>query len=142
MERATNAGLWVVRITGIVQVILGLLFWNHRAVALVPLHMAIGLAFVLGLWTLAALATWARVRTAYAVVAALWGIIVLALGMTQGAILPGRAHWVVQTLHLIVGIAAMALGNVLAARIRKRRSATASSHPRPSGTAEGSLSPS
>ena len=139
MNTVNPIALWLVRLTGIVLVVLGLLFWNNRALTLVPVHMAIGLAFVLALWAQAGLSAWAKIGTLPVVVATLSGSVVLALGMTQRTLLPGGAHWIVQTLHLLVGIAAMALANLLAARIRQRRSTPVSSHHRPSATADGSL---
>ena len=120
MDTLTTTTLWLVRVTGIVQVVLGLSFWIGRARARVPLHMAIGLAFVLGVWTLAALAAKARVGTVLIPFATLWGAVVLGFGMTQASLLPGRAHWIVQALHLAVGVAAMAQANLLAARMRRR----------------------
>jgi hypothetical protein len=125
MDTLTTTASWLVRVTGMVQVILGLTFWTGRALALVPLHMAIGLAFVLGVWMLAALAAKARTGIALAAFALLWGVVVLALGMRQGTLLPGRAHWIVQALHLAAGIAAMALASRLATRIRERGGARA-----------------
>jgi hypothetical protein len=124
MQIATTTAQWVVRLTGATQVALGLLFWNGRALTLVPVHMMVGLGFVLGLWVLAGLAARAGVRPGLVLVAALWGIAVLALGITQGRLLPGPAHWVVAVLHLLVGFAAMALAALLAAQIGKRQAAT------------------
>ncbi|HKG92289.1 MAG TPA: hypothetical protein VKA84_10375 [Gemmatimonadaceae bacterium] len=112
---------WVVRITGITQVVLGLLFWTNRAFRLVPLHMAIGLAFVIAIWVLAAVAARAGVAPWLALLGGAWGILVLALGITQGRLLPGPMHWIVKVLHLLVGFAAMVLAARLGAQIRKRR---------------------
>ena len=129
MPTTTAVVQWVVRLTGITQVVLGLLFWTDRALTLVPLHMAIGLTFVVGVWTLAGLAARAGGRPGLALLAALWGVVVLALGITQGRLLPGPAHWVVELLHLLVGIVAMVLAARLGAHVRGRRVA----HPASSG---------
>ncbi len=43
-----------------------------------------------------------------------------ALGATQTSILPGPEHWVIQVLHLLVGLTAIALAEVLGRRIRGR----------------------
>ena len=120
MRTATTIVQWVVRLTGMTQVALGLLFWTDRALTLVPLHMAIGITFVIAGWVLAGLAARSGVRPGFVAPAALWGIVVLGLGMTQGRLLPGPAHWIVKVLHLLVGIAAMALAARLGARIRAR----------------------
>lgn len=120
MQTATSVVQWIVRLTGMTQVAVGLLFWTNRALTLVPLHMAIGLAFVLALLVLAGLASRAGVGRGLVLLAALWGALVLALGMTQGRLLPGPAHWIVKVLHLLAGVAAMALAARLAGRIRAR----------------------
>jgi len=60
MLTATSVTLAAVRLTGVTQVLLGLLFWTGRALPLVPVHMAIGLTFVLALWVLSGLAARAR----------------------------------------------------------------------------------
>ena len=129
MRITTTVARWVVGVTGVTQVAVGLLFWAGRAYAFVPFHMAVGLAFVLAVWTLAALAALAGVRRGLVAIGALWGIVVLALGMTQGRLLPGPAHWVVKLLHLLVGIAAMALAARLTAEIRQRIGAAPSPGP-------------
>jgi hypothetical protein len=122
VQNATTVTQWIVRLTGITQVVLGVLFWTGRALTLVPMHMLIGLVFVLGVWALAGLAARARVSPALVLLGAIWGIVVIVLGITQGRLLPGPAHWVVRVLHLLVGLVAMVLAALLAAQIRKRRS--------------------
>jgi hypothetical protein len=119
MQTATNVAQWLVRLTGMTQVVLGVLFWTGRALTFIPLHMALGLTFVLALWALAGLGARAGVRLPLVVSGALWGAFVLGLGMAQRSLLVGPWHWVVQVLHLLVGFAAMALAARLAAVIRK-----------------------
>lgn len=121
MQTAATIARRVVGLTGVTQVALGLLFWTHRALTLVPVHMAVGLLFVLAVWTLAGLAARAGVRLALVLLTVAWGILVLALGITQGRLLAGSAHWVVEVLHLLVGFAAMALAARLTAQIRRQR---------------------
>jgi hypothetical protein len=50
---------------GVVQLALGLLFWTGNALALVDLHQLLGILLVLGLWTLAALASGPGCRRAW-----------------------------------------------------------------------------
>jgi hypothetical protein len=50
----------------------------------------------------------------FVVLAIVWGVITLALGMTQTQLLPGAFHWVIQVIHLVVGLAAIGLGDRLA----------------------------
>jgi hypothetical protein len=43
------------------------------------------------------------------------------LGVTQGRLLPGSWHWLIQVLHLLVGLAAIGLATDLATRIKARQ---------------------
>jgi hypothetical protein len=125
MRRATTTAQMLVRASGVVQLVLGGLFWTGNARDLVPLHMLVGFLLVLGLWTLAALAARAGVRPALVAVAAVWGLIVPILGLSQDQLLVGSAHWVIQVLHLLVGLGAIGQAEGLAARIRERLPAAA-----------------
>jgi hypothetical protein len=104
----------LIRVTGLLQIVLGLTFWTGNLRNLIPLHMLIGLAFVLALWVLAVLAARSGVNLGFVALVLVWGLIVLILGVTQTELLPGAAHWVIQVLHLLVGLAAIGLGGRLA----------------------------
>jgi hypothetical protein len=52
-----------------------------------------------------------------------WGFVVPVLGLLQGELLPGGSHWVVQVLHLLVGLIAIGLAESLAARIKRMAAA-------------------
>jgi uncharacterized membrane protein len=49
-----------------------------------------------------------------------WGLIVLGLGLTQTNLLLNSAHWVIQVLHLLVGLIAIGLGEMITARYRRQ----------------------
>jgi hypothetical protein len=117
MKGATTAMQWIIRISGLVLIVLGVCFWLGRAVNLVPLHMLIGLVFVVALWTLAAIGLRAKVGTGLTVGAITWGAVVLVFGMVQRSLMPGDLHWVVQVVHLLAGLIAMGVAEKLAARI-------------------------
>jgi hypothetical protein len=85
--------------------------------------MLLGLVLVLALWVLAGLAARAGVPLGLVALAVAWGLIVPALGLTQDQLLPGSAHWVIQVLHLLVGLGAIGQAEGLAARIRARQPA-------------------
>ena len=97
-----------------VQVILGIGFWTGHWVNLVNVHMAIGSLFVIALWVIAGIGS-AHGRPGRLVAFGfVWGVVVLALGMTQQGILIGDLHWIIRVLHLAVGIAAMPIAERLA----------------------------
>jgi hypothetical protein len=119
MRTTATVAQWLVRITGLIQIVLGLLFWTGNQLTLVPVHILVGLILVLSLWTLALVGARAGVQPGLVVVAVLWGLLVVILGLTQSQILTGGAHWLVQALHLLVGLAAIGQGEALGARIRR-----------------------
>ncbi len=117
MNVVTTITRMFIRIAGAIMIILGLLFWTDNAEFLIPLHMTIGLVLVLALWTLSIIAALSGVNPGLIALVVVWSLVMPALGLTQQRLLPGSAHWLIQTLHLLVGIGALALGEQLARRI-------------------------
>jgi hypothetical protein len=124
MNTAITVVQVIFRIAALIQIVLGLLFWSGNLLNLVPIHMLIGLIFVISLWVLAVLTARRGVPLGFVAVAVVWGVIVLVLGLTQTQLLPGAAHWVIEILHLLVGLAAMGLGERLV-RMSKLKQETA-----------------
>jgi hypothetical protein len=118
--------LWV-RVVGAIQIVLGLFFWTGNADRLIPLHMVLGISLVLPLWILAALVLALGVTPGLAALTIAWGLVMPLLGLTQTRLLPGSTHWVIQVLHLLVGLVAIGLGDTLARRIQRRQSFGATS---------------
>jgi hypothetical protein len=112
---------WFIRLLAVVQVTLGILFWTGNAFTLIPLHMLTGLILVLAIWVLAGLALRSGVGYGLPVLAIVWGVLVIALGMTQDSLLTGDLHWLIQVLHLLVGVAAVGQAEALARRALTRR---------------------
>ena len=119
MKTATTATLMLVRLTGLILIVLGVSFWTGHALALIPVHKQVGYLFVVSLWALAAVAARAGAAPGSVVFAVAWGLAVAALGMTQDRLLIGEAHWVIKVLHLLVGLAAIALAEGLGARVKQ-----------------------
>lgn len=117
MRATANVLRILVSAIGTILIVLGLLFWSGRAEALISLHMLLGIVLVLMLWAVAVMALMARVSQILALVALIWGLIVPILGVTQVRILPTSAHWIIQVIHLLVGLTAIALANILARQI-------------------------
>ena len=121
MKTATTILQTLVRLAGVILIVLGVLFWTDHALTLVPVHMLVGFVLVFSLWALAVLAARAGVHPGLVALAIGWGFIVPVLGLTQERLLPGDAHWVIQVLHLLVGLGAIGQAEGLAARIKGRR---------------------
>lgn len=110
---------------GTAQVVLGITFWTGNADFLVPVHMTLGTALVLCLWALAGLGLAAGIPVVLALAGFLWGALTVVYGMTQELVLTGTLHWLAQTLHLAVGLAAVVLAVWIARSITGRRAAAA-----------------
>ena len=109
-----------IRAFGVFQLGLGILFWTGNALGLVDLHQLIGILLVLALWTQAALAHRAGVPGRLIAGAAVLGLVVPIVGMTQRELFPGSAHWVIQVIHLLLGIGLLAMAESLATRAQAR----------------------
>jgi hypothetical protein len=105
--------------------VLGLVIWTGHGDALIPVHIALGVALVLSLWTIAGIAARSGAPFPVVAIAAGWGATVVLLGLTQEALLPGGWHWTVQVVHLVISMGAIAWGRRLAQLMRRGASARA-----------------
>lgn len=109
----------VLRLCGALAVILGILFWSGNTLNLIPIHMLLGLLVVLSLWIVgigqafSSGGSWPLAGGAL-----LLGLLVIVVGMTQSSLLVGPFHWVIQVVHLLLGILAVGIGQTTAARWR------------------------
>ncbi len=117
MKATANILRILVSAIGAIMIVLGILSWTGNALTLVTLHMLLGVTLVLLLWVIAIMAMVARANTVLALAGLVWGLIVPILGVTQFQLLPGSRHWMIQALHLLVGLIAIALANILARQI-------------------------
>lgn len=108
-----------VKFGGALALLLGLALWSGTFYSLVPLHAGLGLIVVLSLWGLALAAFRRRVSVGLAAGAALWGVVTVGVGFGQTQMLVGASHWLVQVLHLLIGLGAIAIGAVLARKLRQ-----------------------
>jgi hypothetical protein len=104
----------------LLALIIGLLLWTRTALNLVSLHMLLGLLVVAALWVIGIAQAFANGGSwLMAAVALITGALLLALGMFQASLLAGEFHWIIQVIHLLLGLAAIGIGHMAAARYRK-----------------------
>jgi hypothetical protein len=124
---ATTASLarMLVRITGLIQIVLGVLIWVGLtgSGSLVPVHMLSGTVLVLGVWALAFVGARSGAKMGLVAGAVILGLVVLILGMIQSALLVGPSHWVIQVLHLVLGLAAVGMGEALGGKVAQPKKA-------------------
>jgi hypothetical protein len=125
MRTTATVAQMLIRLCGLIQIVLGLLFWSGNVLALVPVHALVGLVLVLSLWTLAFAAARSGVQPGFVALAFVWGLLLPVLGLMQGGLLVGGAHWLIQALHLLVGVVAIGLGEGLGREIKRSRAVAA-----------------
>ncbi len=119
MKNIATIAQMLVRITGLLQIILGVLFWLNIATSLTLVHIILGIVLVVSLWVLAILGAQAGASPLAVAVAFAWGAATIALGLYQAQLLVGSTHWVIQWLHLLVGLGAIGQAEALGSRIKK-----------------------
>lgn len=120
---------WVLRISALIGLILGILFWTNTTdpgnvpqsfSALGLVHILLGILVVLSLWTLGIAQGMRGGSFGLALATFVWGLITLAVGLFQVNWLQGSAHWVIQVIHLLLGLGAIGLGEMCAARAKRQ----------------------
>lgn len=120
MKIATIVVQNAIRLLGLTLIVLGFLFWAHHAFNLIPLHMWLGEILCALLWILAIFGMVMRLNPVLTIGAILWGLLVVIFGMNMGGWLPGPAHEAIRVLHFLFGLVAIALAEMLSARIKRR----------------------
>lgn len=113
----------VLTLAGLLALISGALFWVGIALNLITLHMLLGFLAVAALWTIGvAQATANGGSRMIALCALVVGTLTIVLGLYQSSLMVGPSHWIIQVIHLILGILTIGLGHMGAARYRRSSS--------------------
>lgn len=118
--KTVRIALMLVRACGITALVLGVLMWTGMGASLRGVHMVLGFILVLALWVLAVVAAGSHLY-GLAIAGIFWGLIVAGLGNAQVRMMPGASHWMIQVVHVIVGLGAVGLAEAIAKRVRARR---------------------
>ena len=110
----------VLSFSGLLALILGLLLWNNIALNLIQMHMLLGILAVGALWVIGVGQALAKGGSwIVAAVALVVGVAMVSLGMTQSSLVVGEFHWLIQLLHLLLGLLVVGIGHMGAARYRR-----------------------
>lgn len=120
MNATTTVFQWIARIAGLIVIVLGILLWTGNFDTIKPIHMLFGIIVVLALWALAVLGAINGVNRWIVALAIAWGLVVPVLGVTQEQLLPDGGHWLIQVLHLLLGLGAIGQAENFARRIKQR----------------------
>jgi hypothetical protein len=110
----------IIRIVGLIQLVLGIIFWTGNATSLVMVHVLLGLVLTVALFVLTYRAYRAGVARWLVLLAAVWALGLPIWGMAQDSILAGPYHWITQVLHLLCGIGAVGIAEILAVRLHPK----------------------
>jgi hypothetical protein len=114
-----------VGIAGLCALVLGLFIWIAN-IDLTEIHMLFGLLVTLGLVVMSIIALTARGLRIWGIVGIVYAIIVLIFGVSHSNLFVGNLHWLIQTLHTLVGIGAIVLTGLIGAHYRTLKRGKAS----------------
>ena len=113
-------GSAVLTLAGSLALISGLLFWTGTALNLMTLHMLLGFLAVGALWVIGLAQAFAENGSwVIAGCALIVGAGMIVIGMMQSSLMVGEFHWVIQLIHLALGLLTVGVGHMAAARYRK-----------------------
>ncbi len=113
--------IMVLRITVLFNLITGIIFWTGNADPLQIVHIISGILAVLSLWTLGILQGLRGGSFGLALGTFLVGFLLALVGLFQKSWLPepNANHWIIQVIHLLLGLAAIGLGEMISGRYRR-----------------------
>ncbi len=122
-----RVSLMVLRVAVLAALILGILFWTNVAdgTGLMVVHGLIGIVVVLSLWVLGIAQALEGGSFGLAVATFVLGFLVLLVGLFQVNWLPGSNHWIIQVIHLLLGLSAIGLGEMIGGRHKRMLAAKA-----------------
>ena len=128
--KVLTIAIMVLRVAVLAALVLGIIFWTGNADNLVPVHMLLGIIVVLSLWVIG-LSQGFMKGGSFGMAAATFilGLIVAIVGLSQQSWLDVSPHWVIQVIHLLLGLSAIGLGETIYARTRRRLKAAAPPSP-------------
>ncbi len=124
--KVLNISLMVLRLAFLVELVLGILFWLNIADQLILLHEAVGFVVVIALWLIGLAQGFIKGGNfGLALATFIVGLALAIVGLYQQLWLPGSLHWIIQVIHLLLGLSAIGLGEMIAGRARRRLKALA-----------------
>ncbi|HEU0000361.1 MAG TPA: hypothetical protein VFQ36_05655 [Ktedonobacteraceae bacterium] len=112
--------IMVLRVTVLFNLITGIIFWTGNADSLQGVHMIVGIIAVLSLWTLGIMQGLRGGSFGLALATFVVGFLLVLVGLFQQKWLPDPAnHWIIQVIHLVLGLAAIGLGERVAGLYRR-----------------------
>jgi hypothetical protein len=119
--RVITISIMVLRLAVLLALILGILFWTGNALNLTFIHMILGFIVVISLWTIGLAQGFTKGGSfALALATFVLGLLLAIVGLFQTNWLTGSTHWIIQVIHLLLGLSAIGLGEMITARTKRR----------------------
>jgi hypothetical protein len=113
---------WTARIAGTIAVLLGLSFWIFNT-DFISFHIFMGILVAVALLVIGVMLAATTGLRGLGVAGIVYAAILPLFGLTQENLLDTNLHWIIQFAHLIVGIGAVALAQVMTSRYEQRAQA-------------------
>ena len=124
MQLALTIAQMLIRICGVLLLILGLLIWAEGMSGLIGIHMLLGLVLVMSLVVLGILAWQQKAPVGLAAGLIVVAAVVLWVGLSQDTTLnAGPNQWLVKIVHLLLGLGAVAMAEIVGGRLRRAHAA-------------------
>ena len=108
----------IVRVGVLIELALGILFWTGNADSLQIVHIVIGILVVLSLWTLGIAQGLQGGSFGLALATFVVGFLLALIGLFQKQWLVDN-HWIIQVIHLLLGLSAIGLAEMISGRYRR-----------------------
>ncbi len=110
---------WIARIAGAIAILLGLSFWIFNT-DFIAVHIVMGILVAVSLLVIGVVLAATNGLRGLGVAGVLYAVLMTLFGLRQEVLLATNLHWIIQLAHLIVGIGALALVQVMGTRYEKR----------------------
>src|SRR5579871_3764956 len=103
---------WIARIAGVGALLLGLTFWII-GINIVAIHMLFGLTLTLSFLIVSIIMMLTGGMRVLGVAGIIYALIVPIFGVTQAGLLTGDLHWLIRVAHMLVGLGALTLIQII-----------------------------
>jgi hypothetical protein len=103
----------------LIELVLGIVFWTGNADSLQIVHIVIGILVVLSLWTLGIALGLQGGSFGLSLASFVIGFLLALVGLLQTRWLIGSNHWVIQVIHLLLGLSAIGIAEMMSGRYRR-----------------------
>jgi hypothetical protein len=113
----------LVRLLFVVQLIMGVLIWMGQGASFANAHTGLGLLFCVLVVALAVVGKAAGAPKTLTWVVILWAIVTVVVGAGQRRLLVGDTHWLIQVVHLGLGLGMAAQSERIAKAVKAKSGA-------------------